>query len=113
MAKPRRAGGFYDSPQWAAVRALVLKRDGYRCTVCGCSVQGKGNARVDHVQSIHDRPDLRLVPGNLRTLCPEHDNQAHRETGHHGKKRDAQFFIRDADRTGMPLDPSHPWHNGR
>ena len=112
MALPRRAGGFYDTPQWKAVRRLVLMRDGYRCTVCGCTVRGKGNARVDHIRSIHDRPDLGLVLSNLRTLCTEHDNQAHREKGH-GKARDVRFVIRGADHTGMPLDPSHPWHNGR
>ena len=114
MAKPRRAGGFYDSPEWKALRRLALIRDGYRCTVCRCSVRGKGKARVDHIISIHARPDFALVLSNLRTLCPEHDNQAHREKPKgQGAKRDARFTIRGAGSDGMPLDPRHPWLNGR
>ena len=114
MALPRRAGGFYDTPQWKAVRRLVLVRDGYRCTVCGCSVRGKGKARVDHVRSINERPDLALALSNLRVLCGSCDNQSHREKGHKTPTgREERFIIRGADRTGMPLDPTHPWRNGR
>lgn len=116
MAKPRRAGGFYDSPEWKALRRLALIRDGYRCTVCRCDVRGKGKARVDHIHSIHARPDLALVLSNLRTLCTLHDAQAHREKGgvpRHGKARDARFVIRGCAPDGTPLDPAHPWLNGR
>jgi 5-methylcytosine-specific restriction enzyme A len=115
MAKTRRANGFYDTPQWKALRRLALIRDGYRCTVCRCDVHGKGKARVDHIHSIHARPDLALVLSNLRVLCPSCDNQAHREKGgapgvpRQGKPRDARFVIRGCDAQGRPLDPSHSW----
>jgi len=49
--------------------------------VCGVSVPGKGESRVDHIKTRRDRPDLALVLGNLRTLCASCDNQAHREKG--------------------------------
>lgn len=113
MAKPRRANGFYDSPEWKAIRRLALIRDGYRCTICGGDVRGKGKARVDHIASIHARPDLALALSNLRTLCPMHDNQAHREKPKGNRQRDARFVIRGADASGTPLDPGHPWHQGR
>lgn len=114
MAKPRRANGFYDSPEWKALRRLAMIRDGYRCTVCRCDVHGKGKARVDHIHSIHARPDLALVLSNLRVLCVLHDAQAHREKGgapnaSRQGKRDVRFVIRGCDAQGRPLDPSHPW----
>lgn len=113
MAKPRRANGFYDTPEWKALRRLALIRDGYRCTVCRCDVRGKGKARVDHIHSIRARPDLALVLSNVRTLCCLHDNQAHREKPKGNGQRDARFVIRGADASGMPIDPGHPWLNGR
>lgn len=114
MAKPRRANGFYDLPSWKALRRLALIRDGYRCTICGCDVRGKGKARVDHILSIEDRPDLALVLSNVRTLCTLHDGQAHREKPKgKGAPRDARFVIRGCNSDGTPLDPAHPWLNGR
>ena len=104
MPKPRRANGFYDTPQWKALRRLALQRDGYRCTICRCDVRGKGKARVDHIHSIHARPDLALMLSNVRTLCPEHDNQAHREKPKgQGAQRDARFTIKGCDIDGWPL----------
>jgi hypothetical protein len=81
-------------------------------------VHGKGQARVDHIQAASARPDLFFDLANLRTLCPTHDNQAHREKGGDPNasrqgKRDARFVIRGADASGMPIDPAHPWLNGR
>lgn len=114
MAKPRRAGGFYDSLEWKTLRRLTLIRDGYRCTVCRCDVRGKGKARVDHIVSIEERPDLALEPSNVRTLCTLHDAQAHREKPKgKGAKRDARFVIRGVDASGMPVDRRHPWLSGR
>ena len=114
MAKPRRAGGFYDSPEWKALRRLALIRDGYRCTICRCSVHGKGKARVDHIHSIHDRPDLALVLSNLRVLCASCDNQSHREKGSKSAVgRKERFIIRGCTADGLPLDQNHPWLNGR
>jgi 5-methylcytosine-specific restriction endonuclease McrA len=67
--------GFYSSKPWLKVRAKVLKRDGYKCVLCGESVHGKGMARVDHYpHSRRDRPDLALVMENLRTLDSKCDN---------------------------------------
>jgi 5-methylcytosine-specific restriction protein A len=103
---------FYQRPPWRQLRAAALRRDGYRCVVCGCDVSGPGMARVDHIQARETHPHLALVLSNTRVLCPEHDNQAHREKGHR-KARDARFVVRDCDASGMPLDPNHSWNRGR
>ena len=102
----------YDSLAWKRLRLATRRRDRFKCVVCGADVSASGAARSDHIISVDERPDLALVASNIRTLCVEHDNQAHREKGH-GKARDARFVIRGSDASGMPLDPAHPWHNGR
>jgi len=102
----------YDSLAWKQLRLATRRRDRFRCVVCGVDVSAPGAARSDHIVSVAERPDLALVASNIRTLCVEHDNQAHREKGH-GKARDVRFVIRGADASGMPLDPAHPWRNGR
>lgn len=99
----------YHSPEWRAIRILALRRDGYRCVICRCSVAGKGQARVDHIHAVKTHPHLALTLSNLRTLCPAHDAQAHREKGGTGGPRNARFVIRECDASGMPSDPNHPW----
>lgn len=48
--------------QWRTLRALILRRDRYRCVLCG----EPGN-EVDHIVPVVDGgPD---TPANCRTLC--------------------------------------------
>ena len=61
--------GFYSSRPWFKVRAKVLKRDGYRCRMCGAAVAGPYAASVDHIIPRRLRPDLALDMSNLQTLC--------------------------------------------
>lgn len=72
---------FYKSKEWQAVRARVLRRDGYRCVVCQADLRPKGMSRVDHILSIRSRPELALVMTNLRSLCPSCDNSRHAGRG--------------------------------
>jgi len=99
----------YGGAAWKRLRLEALERDGHRCAVCGVDVSAPGAAVVDHIESVKARPDLALALGNLRTLCREHDNQAHREKGS-GGERDARFTIKGCDENGYSLDPNHPWH---
>jgi hypothetical protein len=99
--KPKQTLGFYLSPAWRTVRRAALIRDGYRCTVCGCSVAGKGMARVDHIKPIRTYPHLALSLANLRSLCPNHDNKRHFEKG---RSKGA-----GCDVNGVPFDPGHHW----
>jgi len=63
------AKAFYNSKEWAKVRAYVLMRDHYKCTRCGQS----GALEVHHI--VHLTPDnindaaVTLNDGNLTTLC--------------------------------------------
>lgn len=113
MATPRDY--FYGSPAWKRLRLLTRMRDGYRCTKCGADVSRKGAARSDHILSIEERPDLALDGDNVRTLCTRCDAQGHREKGGRGKagRRIEHFTSRDCDAAGIPLDPNHPWRQGR
>jgi 5-methylcytosine-specific restriction protein A len=90
----------------------VLKRDGYRCVVCRIDVSSPGASRVDHVKPRKTHPHLALDLTNLRTLCPDHDNQSHREKGSGSPNRDERFVIRGCDETGWPIDPNHQWAKG-
>lgn len=66
---------FYQSPEWRALRKLALKRDHYRCVLCGASLLKLGRSRVDHILPRRARPDLALVLANLRSLCSLCDNR--------------------------------------
>jgi 5-methylcytosine-specific restriction endonuclease McrA len=87
MPPVRPSGSIYGTPAWHRLRGQALKRDGYRCTVCGVSVRGRGNSRVDHVLPVSTYPQHKLELANLRTLCPSCDNKRHAEKG--GKERPA------------------------
>lgn len=98
---------FYRTAAWLALRRQALIRDGYRCTVCGIDVSGRGKARVDHIKLRRTHRHLELELSNIRTLCSLHDNQSHREKPNStkGAQRIERFTIRGADEGGWPLDP--------
>jgi 5-methylcytosine-specific restriction protein A len=54
----------YDA-DWQAVRAQAMQRDGNRCTRCSST----DRLNVHHVKTVREAPALRLVLGNLQTLC--------------------------------------------
>ena len=70
---------FYDSPQWQAVRRIVLRRDHYTC--CDCS--GRAN-EVHHIVELNpiniNDPNVALNPANLMSLCSRcHKRRTHSE----------------------------------
>ena len=69
----------YRTPRWRKLRLEVLRRDAYTCVMCGASVRGKGQARVDHIRPVKIHPELAWDKTNLRTLCPTCDNRRHSE----------------------------------
>ena len=93
----------YGSTQWKQARARALKRANYCCENCRASVRGKGMSRVDHRQTVKDRPDLALEPSNLRVLCAACDNRRHAEKG-------GADPMRGCDARGLPTSPLHPWN---
>ncbi len=66
---------FYQAPAWRELRKRALKRDRYRCVLCGADLRKLGTSRVDHILPRRRRPDLELVLSNLRSLCAPCDNQ--------------------------------------
>lgn len=67
-AKDHRAGARergYDRA-WEAL-AAKHRRAHPRCVECGAPAQA-----VDHVLPVRERPDLRLDPSNLQSLCRSH-----------------------------------------
>ena len=52
----------YSYRKW---REAVLKRDGYKCSLCGSG----DNLVAHHIKSFADFPELRLDLGNGTTLC--------------------------------------------
>jgi 5-methylcytosine-specific restriction enzyme A len=65
----------YDAA-WRAVRKQFLAKNA-RCVHCGALA-----TEADHIQSIADRPDLRLNWSNLRALCkPCHSRRTATEQG--------------------------------
>ena len=99
-ARPSSTDRGYDAV-WQKVRAHHLRRFP-DCEVCGCP----GN-EVDHIQSVRERPDLRLEKSNLRTLCKRHHSRRTvMDQGFHKGKSIRQ----PASADGLPTDPNHPWN---
>lgn len=99
----KKTDPFYLSESWRNLRGFVLRRDRWRCVLCGAKVHAKGASRVDHIKPRRERPDLSLDPANLRTLCTRCDNQRHAEKG-----RGGETF--GANQNGQPLNPNHWWN---
>lgn len=60
---------FYSTQAWRDLKADCYQRDKGRCTRCNKFVFGK-KAQHHHIIPINVRPDLKLDPGNVTTLCP-------------------------------------------
>lgn len=94
---------FYRSPFWLRLRRQALIRDGWICTAPGCCATAR---IVDHIVS--PRNGGRHVLENLRSLCPQHDNQVKERPGGRARGQDGKFTPRCRP-DGMPNDPAHPW----
>ena len=95
---------FYPSRAWKQLRLLALRRDHWRCTVCGIHVGGPRRSRVDHIKPARTHPELALTLSNLRVLCPSCDNQSHREKwrGKNATEREERFVLRGCGPDGWP-----------
>jgi len=74
---------FYATIAWRTMRRQALKRDRYRCVLCGADLRKLGTSRVDHIEPRGRRPDLALSLPNLRSLCAACDNRQSREKLEH------------------------------
>lgn len=68
----------YDK-DWREIQQQALKRDKNKCVKCGVSlfktVDGKVKfvGIVDHIKTIAEAPELRLVLSNTQSLCFHHN----------------------------------------
>lgn len=64
---------FYVSQAWRDLRIQRIRKDGWRCTECGCLCRGRrfdeSSPHVDHIKTRRANPELALDMNNLRTLC--------------------------------------------
>lgn len=65
--EPRRRARerFLRSPEWKAMRLVILERDGKVCACCGSVSQ----IQIDHILPRSKFPELQLDADNLRVLC--------------------------------------------
>lgn len=70
----------YDA-DWRRARDRAMQDAGGLCVMCSKAGRYVRATVVHHVQTVEDRPDLRLEPGNLMPLCRDcHERE-------HGRKR--------------------------
>ncbi len=60
---------FYGSPEWNALRQLVVDEQGRTCNYCGRIIKRKANVTVDHILPRSKHPELALTRSNLQVLC--------------------------------------------
>ncbi len=67
--KTIKADNFYNSYEWRTLRYRALKLNDGCCELCGRSKKDGVVLNVDHIESVKERPDLRLKLSNLQVLC--------------------------------------------
>jgi len=73
----------------AAQKAEIMKRDGYRCVICGRGPKDGVELQVDHIRSKDDGGKAEIENGE--TLCAQHNFQKKNYKQTESGKR---FFIR-------------------
>lgn len=63
---------FLKSEYWKIIKARVMKRDGYKCIICGATE----NLEIHHNTYKHYKQEYRKLKC-LDTLCRKHHNEAH------------------------------------
>lgn len=64
--------------RWRALRLEALRRDGFKCVVCG----SRRRLEVDHIEPVRNAPDRAFDLTNLQTLCAaDHTRKTRIECG--------------------------------
>lgn len=95
---PRRVRGYDED--WLRLRKRFIVAHP-KCCECGKPAQA-----VDHIKTVRERPDLRLVWDNLRSMCFSCHNRRTAYDQVHAERR----RLRAANADGTPSDPNHPWN---
>ena len=99
MPRDRR----YSSARWRKLREQVIKRDGGRCAVPGCTSEMSlpGMKHVDHVVEVKDGGDFWSM-SNLRTVCRHHHFEKSVST------LTARATGQSTRKIRQPYDPANP-----
>lgn len=60
---------FYATPEWRAIREVIIRRDGRTCRKCSCHIILEFDLTVDHIRPRSRFPELALDATNLQVLC--------------------------------------------
>jgi hypothetical protein len=94
---------FHSSIIWQRARARQLRAVPY-CERCLAEHTLTVAVIAHHKIDVDERPDLRLDPANLESLCRQHH-----EIEHHR----APAYSRDFGLDGLPTDKNHPIYRPR
>lgn len=71
----------YKSKRWKKKRAVILRRDNYKCQMCIRYGKNVDAETVHHIKHVEDYPELAFVDKNLISLCNDCHNKQHPEKG--------------------------------
>lgn len=103
----RRAGGWYKSRRWQALRTMQLLKQPF----CECRLHAGRTARaevVDHKIAHKGDSKLFFDASNLQSLT----KQCH-DSWKQSLERSGRNYIVGCDEAGQPLDPEHHWYEAR
>ena len=100
----------YNTATWKRLRVTKLSRDPL-CELCLPPGQ-KIATHVDHVKPIAEGGEP-FDLDNLQSACARcHNAKTAREDGGFGNRK-GERVRRGCDASGQPLDPKHPWNQGK
>lgn len=103
----RRAGGWYKSRRWKALREAQLRKQ----PLCECRLHAGRTVKaevVDHKLAHRGDSKLFFDAHNLQSLA----KQCH-DSWKQALERSGTDAIQGCDEQGFPLDPKHHWHDAR
>lgn len=71
----------FDTPEYTAWRAAVLKRDGHKCQMPNCKKRRR--LQVHHIRRWADSPSLRYSVSNGISLCYQHHKSVKNKEHHY------------------------------
>lgn len=95
----------YNDKRWEKKRAVILRRDAYKCQECKRYGKCRPGDHVHHVYPVEQYPDERYNDCNLITLCQKCHNRMHDRDSHELTAYGKQLQMRMKKRYGSRLPP--------
>lgn len=94
---------FYNSTKWERIRAVVLRRDGYRCQLSkryGKIVQAD---TVHHIFPLDEFPEYAYELWNLISITNEKHNELHYRQTRELTEKGKELLLRTARKNNIPI----------